>query len=176
MFGCETADKRFGASEPMDRAKRKIEAAFELMEKLSIDYFCFHDRDIAPEGDTLAESNRRLDQIADVFESLMKTTGKKCLWGTANCTFNPRYMHGAGTAPNADVFAFAVAQIKKAIEITVRFGGSGYVYWGGRAAPASTARRSPPVSRNTSGSRAWSPTCCSSPRPTRDGSCRRASG
>jgi xylose isomerase len=132
MFGSETADKRFGASEPMDQAKCKVEAAFELMEKLSIDYFCFHDRDIAPEGATLSESNQRLDRIADLFEPLMKTMGKKCLWGTANCFSNPRYMHGAATAPNADVFAFAAAQIKKAIEITVRLGGSGYVYWGGR--------------------------------------------
>jgi xylose isomerase len=132
MFGSETADKRFGADDPMTQAMRKAEAAFEIMEKLSIDYFCFHDRDLAPEAATLAESNRRLDQIGELLASLMKDSGKKCLWGTANCFSNPRYMHGAGTAPNADVFAFAAAQIKKAIEITVRLGGSGYVYWGGR--------------------------------------------
>ena len=102
------------------------------MQKLSIDYFCFHDRDIAPEGSSLAESNKMLDQIADVIEEKQKETGLKCLWGTANCFSNPRYMHGAGTSPVADVFAFAAAQIKKAIELTVRFGGNGYVFWGGR--------------------------------------------
>ena len=102
------------------------------MQKLSIDYFCFHDRDIAPEGNSLAESNKMLDQIADVIEAKQKETGIKCLWGTANCFSNPRYMHGAGTSPVADVFAFAAAQIKKAIELTVRFGGNGYVFWGGR--------------------------------------------
>jgi xylose isomerase len=132
MFGVETTDKSFGAATPMGRCEAKAEAAFELMEKLSIDYFCFHDRDIAPEGASLAESNKNLDIIADKLEGLMKATGKKCLWGTANLFSNPRYMHGAGTAPNADVFAFAAAQVKKAIELTVRFGGEGYVYWGGR--------------------------------------------
>ncbi|MDR0248647.1 MAG: xylose isomerase [Oscillospiraceae bacterium] len=132
MFGTDTADKRFGATEPLDIARRKAQAAFELMEKLSVDYFCFHDRDIAPEQGSLAESNKTLDVMTEELASLMKATGKKCLWGTANCFSNPRYMHGAGTAPNADVFAFAAAQIKKAIEITVKLGGSGYVYWGGR--------------------------------------------
>ena len=102
------------------------------MEKLSIDYFCFHDRDIAPEGKTLAESDKYLDQIAEVIEAKQKETGIKCLWGTANCFTNPRYMHGAGTSPYADVFAFAAGQIKKALELTVRFGGNGYVFWGGR--------------------------------------------
>ena len=132
MFGVGTGDKSYGATDPMEQAKNKAYAAFELMEKLDIDYYCFHDRDIAPEGATLAESNARLDEIADVLEELMKKSGKKLLWGTANCFGNKRYMHGAGTAPNADVFAFAAAQIKKAIEITVRLGGEGYVFWGGR--------------------------------------------
>ncbi|MHB1483502.1 MAG: xylose isomerase [Saccharofermentanales bacterium] len=132
MFGPGTADKNFGASSPMEISKAKAFAAFELMEKLDIDYFCFHDRDIAPEADTLSQSNSRLDVIADLLESLMKQSGKKLLWGTANCFSNPRYMHGAGTSPNADVFAFAAAQIKKAIEITTRLGGGGYVFWGGR--------------------------------------------
>ena len=132
MFGVDTHDKTFGTSDPMEHAKNKACAIFELMNKLSIDYFCFHDRDIAPEGRTLAESNERLDVITDLIADLMKENGKKLLWGTANCFGNPRYMHGAGTAPNADVFAFAAAQIKKAIEITVKLGGNGYVYWGGR--------------------------------------------
>lgn len=132
MFGVGTADKSFGASDPIEHAKNKARAAFEIMDKLDIEYYCFHDRDIAPEGKTLKESNANLDIITDELESLMKNSGKKLLWGTANCFGNPRYMHGAGTAPNADVFAFAAAQIKKAVEITVRLGGTGYVFWGGR--------------------------------------------
>ena len=132
MFGVGTLDKSYGAVDPMDIAVNKAHAAFELMDKLGIDYFCFHDRDIAPEGLTLAESNARLDVISDVLKDLMAKYGKKVLWGTANCFGNKRYMHGAGTAPNADVFAFAAAQIKKAIEITVKLGGEGYVFWGGR--------------------------------------------
>ena len=132
MFGVGTVDKSYGTDDPMEQAKNKAMAAFEFMDKLSIDYFCFHDRDIAPEGATLAESNARLDEITDFIKELMTKYNKKLLWGTANCFNNPRYMHGAGTAPNADVFAFAAAQIKKAIEITVKLGGKGYVYWGGR--------------------------------------------
>jgi len=132
MFGRGTMDKSFGGQTPMDVYKNKAYAAFELMDKLSIDYFCFHDRDIAPEGETLAECNANLDVIVDLMEGLMKERGKKLLWGTANCFNHPRYMNGAGTSPDADVFAYAAAQIKKAIEVTVRLGGSGYVYWGGR--------------------------------------------
>jgi len=132
MFGVGTGDKQYGGVDPMDVARRRVYAAFELMEKLDIDYFCFHDRDVAPEGASLAESNARLDEITELIETLMRKYNKKLLWGTANCFNNPRYMHGAGTAPNADVFAFAAAQIKKAIEITTRLGGAGYVFWGGR--------------------------------------------
>ena len=130
MFGCGTTDKSWGENEPMAKAKAKVDAAFEIMDKLSIDYYCFHDRDIAPEGATLAESNQRLDEITDYMKANMGE--KKLLWGTANCFNNPRYMHGAGTSPSADVFAFAAAQIKKAIELTVKLGGKGYVFWGGR--------------------------------------------
>ena len=132
MFGCGTNVKTYGETDPMELAKAKAHAAFEFMNKLSIDYYCFHDRDIAPEGASLEESNERLDVITDLLADLMKENNKKLLWGTANCFNNPRYMHGAGTAPNADVFAFAAAQIKKAAEITVKLGGNGYVYWGGR--------------------------------------------
>ncbi len=132
MFGVGTLDKSYGSLDPMQSAKNKAYAAFELMNKLGIDYFCFHDRDIAPEGATLAESNARLDEITALLKDLMAEHGKKLLWGTANCFGNKRYMHGAGTAPNADVFAFAAAQIKKALEITVALGGEGYVFWGGR--------------------------------------------
>ena len=132
MFGSETLIKHYGAQDPMEIARNKAYASFELMDKLGIDYFCFHDRDIALEGATLKETNARLDEITELLETLMKQSGKKVLWGTANCFGNPRYMHGAGTAPNADVFAFAAAQIKKALEITTRLGGEGYVFWGGR--------------------------------------------
>ena len=132
MFGVGTADKSFGTSDPMALAEAKVGAGFELMQKLSIDYFCFHDHDIAPEGRTLAETNDNLDYIADLIVAAQKETGKQCLWGTSNCFGNPRFMHGAGTAPNVDAFAYAAAQIKKAMELTVRFGGNGYVFWGGR--------------------------------------------
>ena len=132
IFGSGTIDKKYFSEDPMESAKNKVLAAFELMEKLDVDYFCFHDRDIAPEGATLQESNARLDVIADLLEEQMKKSGKKLLWGTANLFSNRRYMNGAGTSPSADVFAFAAAQIKKAIEITVRLGGEGYVFWGGR--------------------------------------------
>ena len=132
MFGRGTADKTFGGSTPMEVYRNKAYAAFELMDKLQIPYFCFHDRDIAPEGDTLAACNKNLDEIADLLQELMQQYGKKLLWGTANCFNHPRYVHGAGTACNADVFAYAASQIKKAVELTVRLGGTGYVFWGGR--------------------------------------------
>ena len=132
MFGGGTATKNYGETEEMAIAKNKAYAAFELMNKLDIDFFCFHDRDLAPEGRTLAESNERLSEITELVSSLMKENNKRVLWGTANCFGNKRYMHGAGTAPNADVFAFAAAQIKKAIETTVALNGEGYVFWGGR--------------------------------------------
>lgn len=133
MFGVGTADKSFGTNgDPMELAKAKVKAGFELMEKLGIEYFCFHDADIAPAGKNLAETYANLDIISDLILAEMKRTGIKCLWGTANLFGNPRYMHGAGTSPNADVFAYAAAQIKKAIDITVKFGAKGYVFWGGR--------------------------------------------
>lgn len=132
MFGRGTFDKSFNGKTPMDIYRNKAYAAFELMDKLDIDYYCFHDRDIAPEGDTLEETNKNLTEISDLLEELMKKYNKKLLWGTANCFNHPRYMHGAGTSPNADVFAFAAAQIKKALEVTVKLGGKGYVFWGGR--------------------------------------------
>ncbi len=132
MFGSGTVDKGFGGTAPMEVARNKALACFEILDKLSIDYFCFHDRDIAPEGETLSETNARLDEIVPFIQDLMKKGNKKLLWGTANCFSNPRYMHGAGTACNPEVFAFAAAQIKKALEITVKLGGEGYVFWGGR--------------------------------------------
>ena len=132
MFGVGTADKSWGETDPEARAKAKVDAAFEIMEKLSIDYYCFHDRDLSPEYATLAESNEKLDAVVDYLAQKQKETGKKLLWGTAKCFDHPRYMHGAGTSPSADDFAYAAAQIKAAIDATVQLGGKGYVFWGGR--------------------------------------------
>lgn len=116
MFGRGTINKSFGGKTAIEIYEHKVYAAFELMEKLGIEYFCFHDRDIAPEGDTLKETNDNLDRIVPIIKSEMKRTGIKLLWGTANCFNNPRYMCGAGTSPNADVFAYAAAQIKKPLK------------------------------------------------------------
>lgn len=117
---------------PMDKAKIRVKVAFEIMEKLGLEYFAFHDRDIAPEGETIEETNKNLDIIVDLIEEEMKRTGIKLLWGTANAFSHKRYVNGASTSPNADVFAFAATQVKKAMEITKRLGGTGYVFWGGR--------------------------------------------
>ena len=132
MFGTGTADKSWGESNPTARAIAKVDAAFEIMDKLSIDYYCFHDRDLSPEYVSLAETNAELDKVVAYLEKKQAETGKKLLWGTAKCFDHPRYMHGAGTSPSADVFAFSAAQIKKAVEATVKLGGQGYVFWGGR--------------------------------------------
>ena len=132
MFGAGTADKSFGTHDPMDLAKAKVEAGFEFMDKLGIDYFCFHDRDLAPEGKTIDESNKNLDIISDMVKAKQEETGKKLLWGTANLFGNKRYMHGAGTSCNADAFAYAAAQVKHAIDTTNKLNGTGYTFWGGR--------------------------------------------
>ena len=132
MFGIGTVDKSFGGLTPMEVAKKKVEAGFELMDKLGIDYFCFHDKDIAPEGASLKEFQDNLDVIVPIIKENMKKYNKKLLWGTANLFNNPRFVHGAGTAPNADVYAYAAAQVKKALDITIELGGEGYVFWGGR--------------------------------------------
>ena len=134
MFGRDTADKSFGADEKgtMAHAYKKVDAGFEFMQKLGIEYFCFHDVDLVPEADDIKETNRRLDEISDYILGKMKETGIKCLWGTANMFSNPRFMNGAGSTSSAEVFCFAAAQIKKALDITVKLGGKGYVFWGGR--------------------------------------------
>lgn len=133
MFGRDTADKSFGApTGTMEHAKAKVDAGFEFMSKLGIEYFCFHDVDIIPEADDIKETNRRLDEISDYILQKMNETGIKCLWGTANMFSNPRFMNGAGSTNSADVYCFAAAQIKKALDLTVKFGGKGYVFWGGR--------------------------------------------
>ena len=119
-------------SESVENACNRVRAAFEFFEKLGVEFYCFHDRDVAPEGDTLAETNKNLDAVVKVLAEEQNRTGVKLLWGTA-CLFNhPRFMHGAATSPNADVFAFAGAQVAKALEVTKELGGEGYVFWGGR--------------------------------------------
>ncbi|MDL2218434.1 xylose isomerase [Christensenellaceae bacterium OttesenSCG-928-M15] len=133
MFGVGTADKSFGTpKKDMAHAKAKVDAGFEFMRKLGIRYFCFHDVDLMPEAEDIKETNRRLDEISDYILEKMATTDIKCLWGTANMFANPRFMNGAGSTNSPDVFCFAAAQVKKALDITVKLGGRGYVFWGGR--------------------------------------------
>ena len=133
MFGRGTADKSFGkVPGTMEQARAKVDAGFEFMQKLGIRYFCWHDVDLVPEADDIKVTNARLDEISDYMLEKMKQTGIKCLWGTANMFGNPRFMNGAGSSNSADVFAFAAAQVKKALDITVKLGGRGYVFWGGR--------------------------------------------
>ncbi len=133
MFGVGTTDKKWGKTTPEEISFAKVDAAFEIMTKLGIEYFCFHDRDLSPEYGSLAETNEKLDRVTDYIAEKMKADPtKKLLWGTAKCFDHPRYMHGAGTSPSADVFAYSAAQIKKAVEATVKLGGNGYVFWGGR--------------------------------------------
>ena len=117
---------------PMDRAKATMEAAFEFFQKLGIDYYCFHDRDIAPEGETFAGSCRNLESIVQLAGELQKETGVKVLWGTANLFSSPIYSQGAATSPGAHVMALAAAQVKNALDATKELGGENYVFWGGR--------------------------------------------
>lgn len=131
-FGEATMERSYGKQEPMDIAKARADAAFELMTKLGIKYFCFHDVDIAPQGSNFEETRKNFHEMVDYIEDKMKNTDIKLLWGTANVFSNPRYMHGAGTSPNVDSFAYAASQIKNAIDATIQLGGTGYVFWGGR--------------------------------------------
>jgi xylose isomerase len=132
-FGVGTMQRPWDdGSNSVENAQNRVRVAFEFIEKLGAPFYCFHDRDVAPEGKTLAESNKNLDAVVKVLKEEQQRTGVKLLWGTANLFSNPRYVHGAATSCNADVFAFAGAQIKKALEVTHELGGSGYVFWGGR--------------------------------------------
>jgi xylose isomerase len=133
MFGGETLHRPwFGSGDPLVLAERKADAAFEFFEKLGAPYFTFHDRDVAPEAATLAETNRLLDHMIDRIEAAMARTGVRLLWGTANLFSHRRYAAGAATNPDPEVFAYAAAQVKKALEVTQRLGGANYVLWGGR--------------------------------------------
>jgi len=129
--GSPTADPRLVA-DPMAAARAKMAAAFEFFEKLGVPNFSFHDRDIAPEADTFAESCARLDEMVDEAAAHMQRTGTRLLWGTANLFSHPRYQAGAATNPDPEVFAHAAAQVAHALEATHRLGGENYVLWGGR--------------------------------------------
>ena len=133
MFGGPSFERAWRqASDPMDRAKETLDAAFEFFQKLGIDYYCFHDRDIAPEGENFSESIKNLQTIVGLAKQKQKETGVKLLWGTANLFSNPIYSQGAGTSPNAHVMAHAAAQVKNALDATKELGGENYVFWGGR--------------------------------------------
>lgn len=119
-------------TDSVEMAQKRVRVAFEFLQKLGVSFYCFHDRDVAPEGNTLAECNKNLDAVVKVLKEEQQRTGIKLLWGTANLFSNKRYVHGAATSPNADAFAYAAAQVKKAMEVTHDLGGSGYTFWGGR--------------------------------------------
>jgi xylose isomerase len=133
MFGVGTWERPWekGGSE-MDIALRRVRVMFEFCEKLGVPFYAFHDRDVAPEGRTLKESNKNLDKVVKELKKHQRDTGIGLLWGTACLFVNPRYMHGAATSCNADAFAYAAAQVKKCLEVTHELGGEGYVFWGGR--------------------------------------------
>lgn len=132
-FGGSTMHRPWDQREDaMEIAKERVHASFEFMSKMQIPFFCFHDVDVAPRGATLAETNKNLDEIVEVIKEEMERTGIKCLWGTTNAFGDDKFVHGAGTSCNATVFAYAAAQIKKAMEVTKELGGVNYVFWGGR--------------------------------------------
>src|SRR4051795_3566308 len=132
-FGAATMQRPWDdGSDSVENAQRRARVAFEFIEKLGAPFYAFHDRDVAPEGKTLAESNKNLDAVVKVLKEEQQRTGIRLLWGTANLFTNPRYVHGAATSPNVDVFAYAAAQVKKALEVTHELGGLGYTFWGGR--------------------------------------------
>jgi len=116
----------------VENAIKRVDVFFEFLDKIGIDFWCFHDRDIAPELNDLAKSNAALEKVVDKLAAKQKETGKKLLWGTACLFSHPRFSQGAGTSPNADVYAYAAAQVKAAMDATHRLGGLGYTFWGGR--------------------------------------------
>jgi xylose isomerase len=133
MFGVGTAVRPWeDGTNSMDMAKTRARVAFEFLEKLGAPFYAFHDRDVAPEGKDLQETNRNLDAITKILKEEQQRTGVRLLWGTACLFAHPRFMHGAATSCNADAFAYAAAQVKKAIEVTHELEGAGYVFWGGR--------------------------------------------
>jgi len=132
-FGAPTMQRPWeDGTDSVDNALRRVDVAFEFMEKLGAPFYCFHDRDVAPEGGSLSRTNANLDRIVAKLKAEQERTGIELLWGTANLFSHPRFMHGAATTCNADVFAYAGAQVKKALEVTHELGGVNYVFWGGR--------------------------------------------
>ena len=132
-FGVGTAIRPWDdGTESLKNAQKRVRVAFEFIEKLGAPFYAFHDRDVAPEGDSLKQSHNNLDAVAQVLKEEQERTGIKLLWGTACLFAHPRYVHGAATSCNADVFAYAAAQVKKAMEVTHELDGEGYVFWGGR--------------------------------------------
>lgn len=131
-FGVGTALRSWDKYTGMDLAKARVEAAFEFFEKLNVPYFCFHDIDIAPEGSNLRESNKNLDTIVAMIKDYMKDSKTKLLWNTVNNFTHPRFVHGAASSNNADVFAYAAAKVKKGLEVGKELGAENYVFWGGR--------------------------------------------
>ena len=134
VFGSGTFDRPWNDPrlDPVIAARGKLDAAFEFLVKLGVPFFCFHDRDVAPEGGTFAETQAHLDEVVELIEGHMARTGVKLLWGTANLFSHPRYAAGAATNPDPEVFAFAAAQVKSMLEATHRLGGANYNLWGGR--------------------------------------------
>ncbi|MGA7160927.1 MAG: xylose isomerase [Bacteroidota bacterium] len=133
MFGGPSFEREWRkSSDPMERAKNTMDAMFEFLQKSGIDFYCFHDRDIAPEGETFAQTCKNLEVMVEYAKKLQKETGVKLLWGTANLFSNAIYSQGAGSSPNAHVMATAIAQAKNAIDATKELGGENYVFWGGR--------------------------------------------
>lgn len=132
-FGAGTARMPWDdGSESVQNAQHRAEVFFEFLGKIGIDFFCFHDRDIAPEGASVVESERNLEQVVDTIEEQMGRSNAKLLWGTACLFTHPHYASGAGTSPDAEVFCQGAAQVKAAMDATHRLGGLGYVFWGGR--------------------------------------------
>ena len=131
-FGGETFERPWFGMEPMEGARRKADEAFRMFQLLGVPYYCFHDFDVRPEGDSFAESTDNLNAIVDVFEQKQGETGLKLLWGTTNLFSHRRYMAGAATNPDPDVFAYAAASVKVMMDATHRLGGENYVLWGGR--------------------------------------------
>jgi xylose isomerase len=133
VFGWGTAVRPWEKGlDGLDLAKARVPVFFELCQKLGAPFYAFHDRDVAPHGKTLRESNKFLEAIVKLLKQEQQRTGIKLLWGTAQLFAHPRYCHGAATSCNADVFAFAAAQVKQALDVTKELGGEGYTFWGGR--------------------------------------------
>ena len=131
-FGKGVNQRDWLTDDPMETAKNRVEASFEFFQKLGVEYFCFHDMDVAPYGETLEEFFKNLDTITDLIKEKMEQTGIKLLWNTADRHSNPIYVHGAASSSNADVYAVSAAQVKKGIDISKKLGGKNFVFWGGR--------------------------------------------